>query len=190
MKVEKGGRSVNNTEKLFKDNERIIYHLAHRFAENNGTDPEDLISYGLEIFMETVKKFDPSRGAAFSTYLYSRLWGKFMDWYRVEARAPMSVWIPELEDNGDPAVCYTSFHEEMIAFRDVVESLSEDSQELIRAILQGEIMRVHHFHESILPISEHGTRLHMRESRGWSYGRTSRAWEEVKTFWRGFKLAA
>ncbi|MGD9156992.1 MAG: sigma-70 family RNA polymerase sigma factor [Desulfobacteraceae bacterium] len=181
---------MNNTERLFKDNEKMIYYLANKFADNNGTDPDDLISYGLEIFMETVMRFDPSRGFRFSTYLYNRLWGRFMDWHRAQAEVPLPVWIPELEDNGDPAVKWISFHEEMIAFKDAVKGLSQDSQELLQAILRGEVVRVHHFHGSILPVSHHGTRLFMKENFGWSYNRTSRAWEEIKVFWQGYKLTA
>lgn len=54
---------------LFKDNERIIYKMARKHSLNK-ENYEDLVSLGLVIFCETLKKFDPTK-CKFSTRLWN-----------------------------------------------------------------------------------------------------------------------
>jgi len=66
-KIEQGDEEAR--KKLVLKNLRLVIHIAKKYR-NQGVNFEDLIQYGIIGLMETVDKFDRSKGYKFSTYAY------------------------------------------------------------------------------------------------------------------------
>lgn len=71
-----------NRDIKYSDYSKLVVKVAHDFIKkNNGMrgfiTVDDLISEGWIVFQRVLKRFDPSRGIKFSTYLYSALENRF-----------------------------------------------------------------------------------------------------------------
>lgn len=66
--------------------ERLIRHTAALFAGRYGGDVDDYFSDGQLLFLQVHEKFDPSRGAKFSTWFRKILWNRFYSRRRTELR--------------------------------------------------------------------------------------------------------
>ena len=63
---------MENLTSLFKQFEPMILDRARTLAKKYFLEPDDIYSKGLEIFMNTVQKFDKQK-SSFSTYLFNNL---------------------------------------------------------------------------------------------------------------------
>ncbi len=84
---------LRENEKLISDNvdlvKRIVFHLIARLPAH--TDLDDLMQAGMMGLLEAARKYDPSRGASFSTYAGIRIRGAMLDEVRRYDWTPRSV---------------------------------------------------------------------------------------------------
>jgi RNA polymerase sigma factor FliA len=62
----------------------LVKKLAYRFARHRRLDlaaleTDDLVSLGTEALIDAARRFDPARGASFSTFAYCRVHGAMLD---------------------------------------------------------------------------------------------------------------
>lgn len=62
--------------------EKLILKTCRDFSTQFGMNIEDAVSEAHEIFVVSCDKFDPNRGAKFSTYIRNTIWFRLMDQQR------------------------------------------------------------------------------------------------------------
>ena len=82
----------------YKKYEKLIFKLAHKWQNRfSSTDFDDLVSEGNVAYCIAVKKFDPTRGVKFVTYLYPLINNRMHDF----VSADQKVIAAELPDGWD-----------------------------------------------------------------------------------------
>jgi RNA polymerase sigma factor (sigma-70 family) len=76
---------MGHTKQDILDNMGLVYKIAHLMRPkhtNNFVDFDDLVSEGTLGLMDAFDKYNPGRGAKFSTYASIRIRGRMLDAYR------------------------------------------------------------------------------------------------------------
>ncbi len=93
-------------EALMENTEPMRYKLAQSFLNIPGSELEDLLQDGAMILVKAAYQYDPDNGAAFTTFLYSRLQKLYKDKFRAETadkRNPkgMVLRFDQMNDNSE-----------------------------------------------------------------------------------------
>jgi RNA polymerase sigma factor FliA len=77
-------------KRLIEDHLSYVRALASQLRKEISSlvDPEDLVAYGSKGLVEAAERFDPTRGASFTTFAYYRIRGAMVDGLR------LSGWLP------------------------------------------------------------------------------------------------
>lgn len=71
-------------EILMNNTESMRYKIAQDFGNIPGSELEDLLQDGAMLMVKAAESYDPERGTAFTTFLYSRLQRLYKDKFRAE----------------------------------------------------------------------------------------------------------
>ena len=71
-------------EVLMESTEKIRYKVAQDYLNIPGSELEDLLQDGVMLLVKAAYQYNPDKGAAFSTFLYSRLQKLYKDQFRAE----------------------------------------------------------------------------------------------------------
>ena len=63
----------------FKEVEKIIYHLAHKYASLKKVDFDDMVEVGYEYYVWCLNNFDKTKKMKFSTYFYMQINARMAD---------------------------------------------------------------------------------------------------------------
>jgi RNA polymerase sigma factor FliA len=99
---------------------------------------EDFISCGLEALMQSIDRYDPSKGTTLEQYAWTRIHGAVLDELRRQDWAPRSVRRWERDING-ASEAFTSLHGRRPTAGELADALGIDPTELRRR--RGEITR-------------------------------------------------
>jgi RNA polymerase sigma factor FliA len=99
---------------------------------------EDFISCGLEALIQSIDRFDPTKGATLEQYAWTRIHGAVLDELRRQDWAPRSVrrWEREIERTSES---FTALHGRRPTVEELADSLGVEAAELRRR--RSEIMR-------------------------------------------------
>lgn len=138
----------------YEDYEKMVFLLAHKYCPvKNQDDPlfQEYVSVGQEAFVKATKKYDPSKGIAFSTFLYRVVSNNMMDYYEKEKKhyghVPYEL-IMDLRNKYDyfadmePVDSRYAPHSR-VEFRDSIESLGDEAKAVARIIFEspGELLQ-------------------------------------------------
>src|SRR3954452_12412337 len=104
-------------DRLVEQHLSLVQAIAAKLKRTLGRtiDFEDLVAYGTKGLLEAAKRFDPSQGAAFSTFAYYRIRGAMLDglrtmgWYsradyaRYRAEERTNEYLQNAADRSGPA---------------------------------------------------------------------------------------
>lgn len=76
----------DNLDELYRDVELLIWDTCHKFARKYGGDVNEHFADASTFFMKAFKKYDPNKGAAFSTVLHWTIWGGLLDAVRLASQ--------------------------------------------------------------------------------------------------------
>jgi RNA polymerase sporulation-specific sigma factor len=79
---------LNLNEELLKDCEKLVFSIVNKYACNY--NKEDLYQVGINKVVEMSKKFDPSMGVKFSTYVYKHVLGEILKYIRDDKNLKVS----------------------------------------------------------------------------------------------------
>lgn len=133
-----------NPTAVFPKVEDMLYSLAWRFVHKYPQlEFENARSQAFESFMLACRKYDPGRGASFTTFCYSKVWYGLQDMVMDNSRDRL-VFVEDMGElehafnHESPAI---PFH---LSDLKVWEDLSHDAREIISLLLESprEIMEV------------------------------------------------
>jgi RNA polymerase sigma factor for flagellar operon FliA len=86
-------RDLEPVEELVRRNIPLVEHIVSRVAGRfpRGVDRDELVQVAMVGLVEAARRYDPARGAAFSTYAGRRVEGAILDALRAACWAPRSV---------------------------------------------------------------------------------------------------
>ena len=116
-----------NTE-LFSDVEKLIYKIAHSYAQQYTIPYEDLLSQSLTCFMQIVNRYNPDKGTKFSTYLYFVISHQLRTFCQQEYKATNYTELDEELCGSLPCVD-SSFTDDLLAL------LTDDAQHVVALVL-------------------------------------------------------
>ena len=154
----------------YKDYEKLIYKLAHRFHHTTGIEFDELIGWGNLKFMECQKTYDPAM-ASFGTYLHWQLQGLFLDIARKQNK-----WI--IQDNYEPKTNITP--EKYLFFKELLSELSSDAKEVCKIIFETPMDLINMIIDLDQPRGEnkHQIQKYLRK-QGWTYNRIWDTFREI-----------
>jgi DNA-directed RNA polymerase specialized sigma24 family protein len=150
----------------YADYKGQIHHLAFRWSRILGRDADDLFSEGNVVFCTAVKKWDESRGK-FTTFLNTCIINHFKTISSREKEKGLLVdEMPVAEDTRTP--------EQLYSFKNQIESLSSEAQEIIKITLSGpsEMAQLQNLQS------------YLREC-GWAWGTIWGTFKEIKEIFQG-----
>jgi len=169
----------------YEDHQKLIHCLAYRFHHTTGIEANELISCGNLEFMECQKNYNPAKGTKFSTYLYTKLQGLFLEMGRKKETAPKIISI-ENDYWGKPLSETSPFMNEITPednclFKEIVLGLPEDAKEVVKIVFNTPIDLM-----KMLPkkqprgINKTQTQKYLRQQYGWSFSRIQKAFTAIK----------
>jgi RNA polymerase sigma factor for flagellar operon FliA len=86
-------RDLEPVEKLVRRNIPLVEHIVSRVVARfpRGVERDELVQVAMVALVEAARRFDPTRGVAFSTYVGRRVEGAILDSLRASCWAPRSV---------------------------------------------------------------------------------------------------
>ena len=139
----------------------LIIDRAHSLHKLTGFEMEELISEGNLIFSKCLPKFDPEKGAAFSTYLYQSLNYELSNFIQDQMKI-MGVELSwAIKEETDPS--------DTLIFQEAVEDLNEDAKTIYDFIIGWKNK-----------INKFIIQKYFNKNMGWTYGRTQRAFWEIE----------
>ncbi len=155
----------------YLDYQNLIYKLAHRFHKTTGIETDKLISCANIEFVKCQKSYNPIR-ASFSTYLYIKIRGLFLEMARKKNNNP-EINSPYEKQSNNTA-------DEYLFFKEILKSLSTDAKEVCEIVFNTPIDLIR-----MLPIKQprgvnrHQIQKHLRR-QGWTFTRIWGVFREIK----------
>lgn len=124
----------------YKQYEKMIMKFARQVERKyqGRIEFEELLSQGNLVYMEAIERFDPTKGASFSTHLFSRL-RTLYDYaeFFFKAHEPIAEETPETTDSYAhiPISRYFTQAVDSLYLECEIEKLSQEGKFLIREIL-------------------------------------------------------
>jgi len=167
----------------------LVRQIARHYATKYRVDIEDLISEGNLAYMEAIKGFDPSRGNAFTTYLWPKLIYRISRIANPRERkgfSPQGLELTELDSelwtqNNQAHLEYSGEHrrtirpeeiiqahqEEEADFRQMLVLLSEEAQDVVKTVFNCPAELVEMACENTCKITKDLLKRYFRQ-KGWS----------------------
>lgn len=119
----------------------MIAKMAHRASRHSPGDYDDYFQYGCIGLMEAYEKFDPSKGASFSTYAYPWIFANINSisqnhYYKHSANTSYKT----LDDVSETAA-YTDDPSTMIDYQSRLDRLTNTERAIVRARTEGYTFR-------------------------------------------------
>jgi hypothetical protein len=145
-------------EHLYSASADAIHKAASWAATAHGIDHSDALSVCHDAFLETVRAFDPAKGAAFATVLHGRMRWRLLD--AVAARTQRELHEQPVEESAEPSATQPA------PWRDALAGLSDEARLLVDLFVEtpnellSEVRSVYHLVAAV--------RSHLCQSCGWS----------------------
>jgi len=160
----------------FEDHEKMLYKFAWRFAREYNLEVGDLISEAYLVYLTARRRFDPSRGVRFGTFLW-RSMERLRDY--CEKEKTQQIRISGTFDEVEDAVL-TDGLEALTEIEIIKDAVSEEARMLLEGIQEG-------IFDVINPIRQHEpgisrVREISRQTWGWGQDKTDRVVTEIRHF--------
>ena len=159
--------------------EKLIYKLSWKFSRTTGIPFEDLVSEATVAWLSAAERFDPAKGAP-STYAYHVIHNHLASLAQVSLRETTIDDEEKMEStfSSIPSRRPSPHHE--LEFRQLVLSMSKEAQEVC-SILFHAPEELSKLAKNDMPKSIRGALKGSLRSRGWSWPKIWKTFEEIKT---------
>lgn len=88
-----GSKDIDLRNRLAEAHLPLVHYVAARMlpSQHYSVQMQDLVSYGMLGLLDAVEKYDPEKGAAFSTFAWKRIQGSITDELRSQAWEPRAL---------------------------------------------------------------------------------------------------
>lgn len=155
----------------YTDYQNLIFKLAHRFRQTTGIEFNKLVSSANLEFVKCQKTYNPMK-SKFSTYLYIKIRGLFLEMARKKNNNPIITNTNcEKINNNTP--------EEYLFFKEILKELSTDAKEVVKIVFDTPTDLI-----NMLPkkqprgVNKHQIQKHLRQ-RGWKFLRIWKTFREI-----------
>lgn len=170
-------------EKLYKDNEKLIYkaiHLSIQRSKAKNIDIDEVKSEANIIFMNILSKFDETKNTKLSSYLFKSVYYGIFDYCLNKGSYRKSNAYKSNENSIDPFIF------DFVIFNKVFEKinyemLSTDAQHILNYILSRDWEDT--TKEKNKKPSKHSISKKYNLKYGWTYSRIEKAWNEISIWW-------
>ncbi len=161
----------------YKDIERMIYQICHKFCSQYNESLEDLVGEANLAFSRSYKKYDSSRGQ-FTTFIHWCIVNHLIQ-YTNRNKKRAKVWMQGLDDDVHPIFKFATAND--LDLKDFTDEMSADAKEVINLVFEGpqEIgYLIFRIGESKMNWRK-ALRTYLKNS-GWSYRRVLKAFKEIR----------
>ncbi len=186
-------------DNLFEKNKNLIYSRSWYYSKKHRIDFEEIKSEAFLIFCEAIERYNEGWGAAFSSFLYSRL--RTLDDYCTrekkykERMIDVCIFDDPLDTDNEKFSQITSDDGEQIEklferlyFYDIVEELSLDGRKILEGLFRGDFdkpfSRIRCRNICMSNIKEAVVKYW-----GWSHPKFDRVFEEIRVWWKKNKFS-
>ena len=158
-------------QKQYSNYQNLIYKLSHKFHRTTRIETDKLISCANLEFIRCQNNYNPTK-SKFSTYLYIKIRGLFLEMNRKKNNNPITTNAYEQKSNN------TS--DEYLFFKEILKELSTDAKVVCGIVFNTPIDLI-----KMLPvkqprgINKHQIQKHLRR-QGWTFYRIWKVFREIK----------
>ena len=161
----------------------IINKMVYHHTTMSQVDQDELRSQANLLFVLACQRYDDKRGTQFFTYFYHTLRLGLLTFVQKEKKE-LPIEPDEMTRLSDAVKQWQDRHENLIWFHEWVESLSPDSQVVVKLILTPpralmNLSRGRHTWEGL--ISKSLLTEYLKDNRKWTRGQVLSAFREIKT---------
>jgi hypothetical protein len=162
---------------IYERYRKLIFNRAWAWQLRTGKDVEELVADGNLVFCKCLQNHDKEK-SSFSTYLYNSLQMHFGNMVNISwsLRSARHLEQGDLEPDQCGEFSTSSPQQEAI-FRQIINNLSTDSKEVIKAIFETPLEIIEVF--GITKVTKACLRDYFRQCRGWQFKRIKAAFAEI-----------